>query len=85
MDVNAERTFWAYRGSAYKSYNHPFLFIFQGDSGGPLVCYNHEDETWMLTGVVSWGEKCAYENSPGIYANVAMFSAWIAESVSENS
>ncbi|EDW90944.1 trypsin zeta [Drosophila yakuba] len=43
----------------------------QGDSGGPLVV---RDE---LHGVVSWGNKCALPNYPGVYANVAYLRPWI--------
>ncbi|XP_063704907.1 trypsin alpha-3-like [Culicoides brevitarsis] len=43
----------------------------QGDSGGPLVC-NGE-----LTGVISWGFKCALPNFPGIYSDIYYFRDWI--------
>ncbi|XP_063699094.1 trypsin-1-like [Culicoides brevitarsis] len=44
----------------------------QGDSGGPLICDG------LLTGVVSWGNKCAEPNYPGIYTDVNYFSEWIS-------
>uniref|UniRef100_T1GRG6 Peptidase S1 domain-containing protein n=1 Tax=Megaselia scalaris TaxID=36166 RepID=T1GRG6_MEGSC len=43
----------------------------QGDSGGPLVADN------KLVGIVSWGNGCAFEGYPGVYADVAVFHSWI--------
>ncbi|KAL7735799.1 hypothetical protein ACLKA6_017805 [Drosophila palustris] len=51
----------------------------QGDSGGPLVVNNR------LLGIVSWGEGCAREDYPGVYASVPHFQAWIAEQLAANS
>ncbi|XP_066269352.1 transmembrane protease serine 2-like [Branchiostoma lanceolatum] len=48
----------------------------QGDSGGPLICEDTDDK-WYLVGVTSWGEGCARQFKPGIYADVKHFRDWI--------
>ncbi|XP_075034924.1 serine protease 27-like [Mixophyes fleayi] len=48
----------------------------QGDSGGPLVC-NIQD-VWYQAGIVSWGEKCALANRPGVYTIVPDYFDWIS-------
>jgi trypsin len=42
-----------------------------GDSGGPLVAYG------KLSGIVSWGDECAREGFPGVYASVAVLKSWV--------
>ncbi|XP_063793490.1 coagulation factor IX [Pseudophryne corroboree] len=47
----------------------------QGDSGGP-----HSSEfknTWFLTGITSWGDKCAQKNKYGVYTRVSRYTEWI--------
>ncbi|KAM9326522.1 coagulation factor IX [Gastrophryne carolinensis] len=47
----------------------------QGDSGGP-----HASEfrnTWFLTGITSWGDKCAEKGRYGVYTKVSRFTDWI--------
>ena len=41
-----------------------------GDSGGPLMV-QEADTTFTLIGVVSWGEGCAWEGKPAVYAEVS--------------
>ncbi|XP_034459518.1 coagulation factor IX isoform X1 [Hippoglossus hippoglossus] len=48
-----------------------------GDSGGPFVV--HYRGTWFLTGVISWGEKCAAEGKYGVYTRVGNFLSWIRD------
>jgi trypsin len=39
----------------------------QGDSGGPL--YDNDND--VLIGIVSWGQGCARNGYPGVYAQVS--------------
>ncbi|KAI9575744.1 hypothetical protein GQX74_015486 [Glossina fuscipes] len=43
----------------------------QGDSGGPFVAEG------KLVGVVSWGQGCALDGYPGVYADVAALRDWL--------
>ena len=48
-----------------------------GDSGGPLVQLDEKSEQYILTGVISFGKRCALKKFPGVYARVEYFSNWI--------
>lgn len=50
-----------------------------GDSGGPFVV--HYRDTWFLTGVVSWGEKCAAKGKYGVYTRLGNFLSWIQDTM----
>lgn len=48
------------------------------DSGGPLACPDPSgDGTWMLAGIVSWGERCALPHKYGVYTNVNEYTRWM--------
>lgn len=54
----------------------------KGDGGGPLVCPDANDPTrYQQAGIVAWGIGCGETNTPGVYANVAMFRDWIDEQI----
>ncbi|XP_068601779.1 coagulation factor X [Brachionichthys hirsutus] len=50
-----------------------------GDSGGPFVV-NYRG-TWFVTGVVSWGEKCAAKGKYGVYTRLGNFLSWIRDTM----
>ncbi|KAM7412443.1 hypothetical protein PAMA_020026 [Pampus argenteus] len=53
-----------------------------GDSGGPFVV-NYRG-TWFLTGVVSWGEKCAARGKYGVYTRLGNFLSWIRDTMNRH-
>ncbi|XP_035505279.1 coagulation factor IXa isoform X1 [Scophthalmus maximus] len=57
-------------------YYHEAKDACQGDSGGPHT--NSIDDTWFLTGIVSWGEECAKDGKYGVYTRVSLYYRWIS-------
>jgi len=51
----------------------------QGDSGGPLVA--DDGGLWKQIGIVSWGQRCALPNFPGVYARVSVLYDWVTQHV----
>ena len=49
-----------------------------GDGGSPLVCKSRSDpDTFIQSGIVSWGVGCGEDGTPGVYASVAEAACWI--------
>ncbi|CAG2168897.1 unnamed protein product [Oppiella nova] len=55
----------------------------KGDSGGPLIQYDESSEQYYLTGVVSFGKKCATYGAPGVYSSVEYYSKWITDIIDD--
>ena len=53
-----------------------------GDSGGPFVC--NVNNKAVIAGIVSWGEKCALPEYPGVYARVTKILDWIKDNMVAN-
>lgn len=35
------------------------------------------DGSWLLTGIISWGEGCAERNRPGVYTSLLAHRFWV--------
>lgn len=70
--INATMVFCA-------GYRSPQSDACNADSGGPAFLHSHG--SYVLVGVVSWGEGCAKEGFPGFYTRVASYIPWILATV----
>ncbi|XP_054162364.1 proclotting enzyme-like [Oppia nitens] len=53
----------------------------QGDSGGPLMQIDPNNKRFYLTGIVSFGRRCATPGFPGVYARVSHYLQWISNNI----
>ena len=35
------------------------------------------EDTWLLAGIISWGEGCAGRDRPGVYISLAAHRSWV--------
>ncbi|XP_074662347.1 uncharacterized protein LOC141914906 [Tubulanus polymorphus] len=54
----------------------------QGDSGGGLIC--RDGASWVLVGIVSFGESCADVKYPGVYTKIESHLEWIFDEMKTN-
>ncbi len=59
-----------------------FVDACQGDSGGPLIARDAQGRVYQI-GIVSYGFGCGVERSPGVYARVSAFRAFVEGVVGE--
>jgi len=50
----------------------------QGDSGGPVTYLDTTTNSFILAGIVSWGDGCAEPGYPGVYSRTSSYISWIS-------
>ncbi|KAM6162280.1 complement C1r subcomponent [Erethizon dorsatum] len=53
----------------------------QGDSGGVFAVRDHKRDSWVATGIVSWGIGCGY--GYGFYTKLLNYVDWIRKEIGE--
>lgn len=49
-----------------------------GDSGGPLLVWQEASQSFVQTGIISWGAECGTEaGGYGVYTDIGSFIDWI--------
>jgi len=55
----------------------------QGDSGGPIMHFSTRKRRWILTGIISYGYRCALREYAGVYTRISVYIDWI-QSIVDN-
>ena len=55
----------------------------RGDSGGPLFCKRKDSDSYVVTGIVSWGIGCGQPGQYGFYTNVLKLRQWIDNEIGQ--
>ncbi|XP_072894917.1 complement C1r-A subcomponent-like, partial [Hemitrygon akajei] len=53
----------------------------QGDSGGAFAVRRRDDDSWYVTGLVSWGLGCGRNGTYGVYTRVESYLTWIRQTM----
>ena len=53
----------------------------RGDSGGPIFCMRKDSDTYVVTGIVSWGVGCGQAGQYGFYTDLRKLRQWIEDNV----
>lgn len=74
-----------------KLYFLHFLLSSHSAHAGPLVCKETvetkdgltQSDRYVLRGVTSWGQGCAFEGYPGVYGRVHSVLSWIRDTMDD--
>ena len=45
------------------------------------MLYDDESGSWLLIGIVSFGNRCAEPGYPGVYTRITNFIDWIVDNI----